>query len=128
MFINPVPQRRLECTFILLMALLVYYQLGYSWGLFAALFFLPDLSLLVYVKGPRIGGVAYNIAHCFIGPLLLGLCGWLLGDALLLAISLIWLAHAAFDRAIGWGLKYPDSFCNTDMGVKTLPFPNKYLS
>ena len=43
-------------------------------------------------------------------------------------LALIWAAHAAFDRAIGWGLKYADSFCNTDMGRKTLPIPTKILS
>ena len=128
MYPDPIVQRRLECALVLFTSAFVYQQLGFSWGLFAALFFIPDLSLLVYIKGPRIGGIAYNLMHCFIGPIVLGLLGWLSGDSTLQAVGLIWLAHAAFDRAIGWGLKYPDSFCNTDMGVKTLPVENKYLS
>ena len=127
MFSNPIAQRRLECAVVLLTCVLLYYQLEHSWGLFLALFFIPDLSLLLYIKGPRIGGTAYNLAHCFVAPLLLAVAAWLSASALLQAIALIWLAHAAFDRAIGWGLKYPDSFCNTDMGFKTLPIENKYL-
>lgn len=129
MFPNPIPQRRVECTVVLFTAMFVYNELGFFWSMFAALFFIPDLSLLVYVfAGRRIGGTAYNLAHSFVGPILLGLWGWQAGEALAQAVALIWLAHAAFDRAIGWGLKYPDSFCNTDMGIKTLPVPNKYLS
>ncbi|ELU08408.1 hypothetical protein CAPTEDRAFT_201706 [Capitella teleta] len=36
-------------------------------------------------------------------------------------IGLVWLAHCAFDRTIGWGLKYEDSFCHTDLGTNQLP-------
>lgn len=129
MFPYPIPQRRVESAVILFTAIFIYKELGFSWGMFAALFFIPDLSLAVYFfAGRRIGGIAYNLAHCFVGPILVGLWGWQSGDALAQAIALIWLAHAAFDRAIGWGLKHPDSFCNTDMGVKTLPVDNKYLN
>lgn len=129
MFPYPIPQRRIECAVVMFCALFTYNQLGFHWGMFAALFFIPDLSLLVYVfAGRRVGGIAYNLAHCFVGPVLLGLWGWQSGGELVQAIALTWLAHAAFDRAIGWGLKYPDSFCNTDMGLKTLPVPSKHLS
>ncbi|MFK7730564.1 MAG: DUF4260 domain-containing protein [Pseudomonadales bacterium] len=127
MFSNPITQRRLECAVVLFASFLVYYHMGFSWGLFAVLFFIPDLSLFAYLKGPKIGGTVYNLAHCFIGPILLGFFSLYSANPLLQAISLIWLAHAAFDRAIGWGLKYPDSFCNTDMGLKTLALDNKYL-
>ncbi len=127
MFSNPITQRRLECAAVLFTSIFVYLQMDFSWGVFALLFFVPDLSLFAYVKGPRLGGIIYNMAHCFIGPILLGIFSWFSGDTLMQAIALIWLAHAAFDRALGWGLKYPDSFCNTDMGVKTLAVDNKYL-
>ena len=129
MFPHPIQQRRVECALIMLTAMFVYNELGLSWLIFAALFFIPDLSLLFYFfAGRRIGGTAYNLAHSFTGPLLIGIWGWQSDHVLTQSISLIWLAHAAFDRAIGWGLKYPDSFCNTDMGVKNLPIANKYLS
>ena len=127
MYPNPVIERRIECALVMLASVLVYDQLAFSWYFFAALFFIPDLSLLFYVKGPRVGGIAYNLAHCFVGPIVLGVYSWLSGDIMIQQISLIWMAHCAFDRAIGWGLKYPDSFCHTDMGVKTLPVDNTYL-
>jgi hypothetical protein len=129
MFIYPVAQRRIESAVVLLTAFYIYNDLGFHWAMFATLFFIPDLSILAYFfAGRRVGGIAYNLAHCYIGPIVTGLCGWQFGDQMLQAIALIWLAHAAFDRAIGWGLKYPDSFCNTDMGKKVLPIANKHLS
>ena len=36
-------------------------------------------------------------------------------------VALVWAAQVAFDRAIGWGLKSEQSFCHTDMGLKSLP-------
>ena len=129
MFLYPIAQRRIENAFVLLACLYIYHQLGFQWALFAALFFIPDLSILFYVfANRRIGGMAYNLAHCYVGPFVVSLWGWQSGDPLIQSIGLIWLAHAAFDRAIGWGLKYPDSFCNTDMGKKILPIPNKHLN
>lgn len=129
MFLYPIAQRRLESVVLLVATFFIYNELGFHWTLFATLFFVPDLSILAYFfASRRVGGIAYNLAHCYIGPFAIGLWGWQSADQMLQAIALIWLAHAAFDRAIGWGLKYPDSFCNTDMGKKILPIANKHLS
>jgi hypothetical protein len=32
------------------------------------------------------------------------------------ALALIWLAHAGFDRALGYGLKYASGFRDTHLG------------
>ena len=125
---QPIFQRRLECAAVLFACLALYGARGHGWGLFAALFFIPDLSLLCYHFGPRIGGICYNLMHSFLWGILLGAYALVSGDALAEQLGLIWAAHAAFDRAIGWGLKYSDSFCSTDMGQKTLPIPSKILS
>jgi hypothetical protein len=125
---NPVLQRRLESVAILAGCLALYQARDHSWGFFALLFFIPDLSILMYNFGPRIGGISYNLAHTFLWGIALGAIALLTANALVEQIALIWAAHAAFDRAIGWGLKYPDSFCNTDMGVKQLPIKSALLS
>jgi hypothetical protein len=112
---------------MLVAALAAYDQLGFSWGPFAACFFLPDLSILLYLRGPRAGGMAYNLAHFFLWPVLLGLVGVLEQAPLAQQAALIWAAHIAFDRALGWGLQHERSFCHTDMGVKSLPVPVSFL-
>lgn len=125
---EPVIQRRIEALAVMLLAMFFYHQSQFSWLTFALLFFVPDLSLFSYRFGPKMGAVVYNTMHCFTWPLLLGAYAIVNADTLLQQLALIWLAHCAFDRAIGWGLKYNDSFCNTDMGVKKLLVPNKYLA
>ena len=108
---------RVEGLFILALSVLAYRHLGESWGYFALLFLLPDLSLLGYLAGPRIGALAYNCAHSLIGPL--GLLAFAALQPLPEAapIALIWLAHIGFDRAMGYGLKYADSFTHTHLGL-----------
>ncbi len=119
---TPVVQRRLEGIALLLSAVVIYGHLQFSWVIFAQCFFLPDLSILLYFKGPRIGGIIYNIAHFLLLPLLIGLFAVVRDDPMALQAAHIWTSHIAYDRANGWGLKYEDSFCNTDMGVKKFPF------
>lgn len=125
--LDPVLQRRIEATAMLLAAVAAYARLDFSWGAFAACFFIPDFSMVLYFVNPRVGGAAYNLAHFFLFPVIIGAVG-VLGDiAGAQQAALLWGAHIAFDRAIGWGLKYEQSFCHTDMGLKELPFPNRAL-
>jgi hypothetical protein len=87
-----------------------------GWGLFAALFLVPDAAFLAYLAGPRSGAIAYNATHSLIGPALLGAMGVLLGAPTLLAIALVWTAHVGFDRMMGYGLKYGTAFGATHLG------------
>jgi hypothetical protein len=125
--LDPVLQRRLEGTALLAATMLAYGHLGFSWGFFAACFFLPDVSIALYWVGPRIGGAAYNLAHFFVWPLAVGGYGVLDASPFAQQVALIWAAHIAFDRALGWGLKYAESFCHTDMGLKSLPLAPRAL-
>jgi hypothetical protein len=105
---------RLEGLAILAVTVIVYGHRGNSRLLFLILFLAPDLSFLAYALGPRIGAAIYNIAHSYILPLILGCCLWFAGHSL--AIPLIWIAHIALDRALGYGLKYPTRFADTHLG------------
>jgi hypothetical protein len=105
---------RLEGAAALALAGLLYARGGHSWLLFAALFLAPDLSFAAYLAGPRAGAWAYNAAHSYVGPALAA------GAALLggrpAVVALIWAAHVGFDRALGYGLKYPSGFGDTHLG------------
>ncbi|HEY2034557.1 MAG TPA: DUF4260 domain-containing protein [Rhizomicrobium sp.] len=93
----------------------LYRLIGGDWKLFAILILAPDLIFLGYLFGPRIGAAAYNAVHTITGPLLLAGWGLAAGQHIALAVSLIWMAHISFDRAIGFGLKYPSSFNDTHL-------------
>jgi hypothetical protein len=79
------------------------------------LFLVPDVSMLGYRAGHRIGAACYNAVHTLTLPAVLAAYG-LLGDArLAVLVSLIWFAHIAMDRALGFGLKYPGGFKDTHL-------------
>lgn len=107
---------RLEGLVVLAAAAVAYMQLGASWGLFAMLFLLPDLSFLGYLAGSRAGAAAYNAAHSYIGPVALLAFGALGEMPLALAVGLIWCAHIGLDRALGYGLQYGSEFGATHLG------------
>jgi len=115
---NPVVHRRLEGLAIFLTGLYLYHLGGHSWGFFALLFFVPDAGAIGYLKGPRLGGIMYNLTHWFVWPIILGLVWMKTGDTTLKAVALIWGIHIAFDRMLGWGLKTEEGFYHTDMGLK----------
>jgi len=99
---------RLEGLALFGAAAVVYVHLDYNLWLAVALILAPDLGLLGYLAGPRLGAYAYDALHTTVAPLALGV-GAFLGDWTLgIEIALIWLAHIGVDRAVGYGLKYPD--------------------
>ena len=61
-------------------AIALYVLAGGSWWLFAVLILAPDLSMLGYLAGPRVGAVAYNALHILSCPLLLALAGYVLAS------------------------------------------------
>lgn len=105
---------RVEGLVVLLFAAWLYAEGDFSWVLFAALFFVPDVSFAGYLAGPRAGAVVYNVGHSYVGPLALALGSIAAGRTPELA--LIWAAHIGFDRALGYGLKYPSGFGDTHLG------------
>jgi hypothetical protein len=107
---------RLEALAVLALAVAGYARLGGTWWFFAALFLTPDLSMLGYLGGRRLGAMLYNAGHCYLAPAVLGAVGVLTPSALVLQLALIWAAHIGFDRMIGYGLKYATGFRHTHLG------------
>jgi hypothetical protein len=105
---------RLEGLMLLAVSVALYARLQGEWRLFAELFLVPDLSFVAYLFGPRAGAFAYNAMHSTIGPLMLLSASVLAPMAA--PVALIWLAHVGFDRALGYGLKYPSAFADTHLG------------
>lgn len=107
---------RLEGFAVFAMAIFAYAHAGHSWLLLAILFLSPDLSIVGYLMGSRIGATIYNLFHSYAGPAALWLAGLAFGKQVPAAIALIWFAHIGFDRALGYGLKFITSFKHTHLG------------
>jgi len=107
---------RLEGLALAAAAVYAYQRGGGSWWLFACLILVPDVSLLAYLGGTRLGAVAYNALHVTLGPLVCAGLGLLLPSFDLIQVALIWAAHVGIDRAFGFGLKYNAGFGFTHLG------------
>lgn len=107
---------RLEGAAVLIASVAAYAWSGDSWWLFALLFLAPDLSMLGYLGGPRVGAWCYNAAHSYLLPLGVLMLGAGLGQPQAVAVGLVWTAHIGFDRALGYGLKRATSFRDTHLG------------
>lgn len=114
---------RWEGVTLLVGMTLFYWISGGSWLLYALLFFVPDLSFIAYLAGPRIGAGVYNAMHATIAPLVLTLAGLATAEPVAGLMAMIWLAHIGFDRMLGYGLKYDAGFRFTHLGLIGKPAP-----
>jgi hypothetical protein len=99
--------------FIFGFVLLLHFAL--PWWLLLILFFTPDLGAIGYLTGPRFGAITYNALHHKAVALGLLLIGVMSANDFFQIAGLIIFAHSSFDRILGFGLKYPDSFSNTHL-------------
>ena len=106
---------RCEGAALLAGSTVLYREYGGSWLLFALLILAPDLAMLGYLAGPRIGAVTYNVLHTVALALPLAVYGAVVDERWALSAGLIWLAHIGFDRLAGYGLKYPSAFKETHL-------------
>lgn len=107
---------RVEGLAVALAAGLAFVAVDGSWLVFALLVLAPDLSMLGYLRGPRLGAWTYNLAHVYVGPLALFAAGLWWGEALAVEGGLVWLVHVGVDRLAGYGLKEPTGFGDTHLG------------
>lgn len=76
---------------------------------FALLFLAPDLSMLGYFGGRRLGSLTYNAVHTYLAPGARLVAGLYLGVGVAVFGGLLWTAHVGLDRTLGYGLKYGDA-------------------
>jgi hypothetical protein len=114
-FSQPRLLLHLEGLALFIAAAAAYYALRGSGLLFIALLFVPDVSMLGYLGGTKLGALLYNLVHTYTVPAaLLGL-SLLAGWQTVTLVALIWLAHIGMDRTVGYGLKYADAFKHTHL-------------
>ncbi len=109
---------RMEGLAVAVVSALLYARTGASWWLFAALWILPDLSMLGYFAGPCRGSRIYNAAHTYLVPITLAVGALVLHANNLLPYSLIWINHIGVDRMMAYGLKFSNGFGFTHLGIK----------
>ena len=116
--VTGTPRRwlRLEGAVLLAGSLIAYSATRQPWWLVPLALLAPDLLMVGYFHGTRLGGTAiqpcprHGAASCH------GRLGWWQSRPLVVALGLIWLAHMVIDRLFGYGLKSGDHFQHTHLG------------
>jgi hypothetical protein len=107
---------RVEELLLTVLSFYLFLTLAYAWWWFLILFLAPDLSMIGYLLGPKVGAWTYNLAHHKGIAVVLFVMGGVLQIPWLQLAGVILLGHSSFDRLLGYGLKYPDSFHHTHLG------------
>jgi len=107
---------RAEWLAIFLTGVAVYLEFGGHPLLLLPLLLAPDLSMVGYLAGPRLGALTYNLAHNLVVALGVLAMGWFLPIAPVALAGAILFAHVGMDRALGYGLKLPTDFGDTHLG------------
>jgi hypothetical protein len=107
---------QLEELSLLLLGFFVFSRLDFAWWWFLVLFFTPDLGMIGYLFGNKIGAFTYNLFHHRGIAILIWCIGFYLEDELFQLIGVILFSHTAFDRILGYGLKTQKGFKFTHLG------------
>lgn len=90
--------------------------LPFAWWWFLVLLLTPDIGIIGYAFGNRIGAFSYNLFHHKGLAIGLYLVGVYFQNDIVMCIGVVLFAHAAFDRMLGYGLKYEKGFKYTHLG------------
>lgn len=107
---------KLEEAAMFLFAAFLFSKLSFAWWWFPALILTPDISMLGYVAGNRVGAITYNFFHHKAVALIVYITGLYIGNEVLQLAGLILFAHSSMDRFFGYGLKYFSGFSDTHLG------------
>jgi len=116
--VEPRTFLRVEGLAVLGIALTSYFTLDGPIWLLVILALAPDLSMIGYLAGPRLGSLSYNIAHTYTLPIALGSLGFWADIRMALLVALIWVGHIGLDRLVGYGLKFESGFKNTHLSTQ----------
>ncbi|WP_417885158.1 DUF4260 domain-containing protein [Zunongwangia sp.] len=98
------------------LSVFAFSMLPYFWWWFAILFFVPDIGMVGYIWGAKTGAFVYNVLHHKALAIVLGVVGIYLEIDILQLMGVILFSHSAFDRILGYGLKYEKGFKFTHLG------------
>lgn len=106
----------LENLGLFVLSIYLFSLLDFSWWWFPALLLLPDLSMIGYAFGNKIGAILYNLFHHQGIAIIVYLLGIYLNNEVLQLTGIIFFAHSVMDRFFGYGLKYFSGFKDTHLG------------
>jgi len=107
---------KIEELALFVLGILAFATLDFAWWWFLILLLLPDIGMLGYLINARVGAQTYNLFHHRAIAVGLIIFGYFYTNEIVLLCGIIMFSHIAFDRMLGYGLKYPDNFKHTHLG------------
>lgn len=107
---------KLEEAALFILGIFLFNRLNFEWWWFLVLILAPDLSMLGYLFGNKIGAFFYNLFHHKAMALLIYATGCYLSIETIQLAGIILFSHSAMDRIFGYGLKYEKGFKYTHLG------------
>jgi hypothetical protein len=98
------------------LSIILIAPLPYAWYWWLVWILAPDLSMIAYLGGNRVGAIGYNIAHHKGIAIVLYATGLYTVHPALEYAGMILFGHSSMDRAMGYGLKYFTGFQDTHLG------------
>lgn len=108
---------KLEEAAMLLLSIYALYILNLEWWWYLIMIFGPDISMIGYFGGNKIGAVCYNLFHHKGVAVAIFIAGLLLPYFLIQVIGIILFGHSSMDRLFGYGLKTEEGFKYTHLGI-----------
>jgi len=107
---------QLEELGMFLLSIFLFNQLSFAWWWFPTLILLPDISMIGYAAGNKIGAILYNFFHHKAVAIAVYMLGFYLHNELIQLIGIILFGHSSMDRFFGYGLKTFAGFKSTHLG------------
>jgi hypothetical protein len=98
------------------LSIMLIAPLPYAWYWWLVWILAPDLSMIAYFGGNRVGAIGYNIAHHKAIAIALYAAGLYTFHPALQYAGMILFGHSSMDRAMGYGLKHFTGFQDTHLG------------
>ena len=93
------------------------YFFNAEWWYYLLLLLGPDISLIGYAGGNKMGAIIYNLFHHKGVAVILFVTGLLLPDKVIEITGIILFGHSSMDRVFGYGLKLKEGFNHTHLGL-----------
>ncbi|EAR02329.1 DUF4260 domain-containing protein [Maribacter sp. HTCC2170] len=107
---------KLEEVMMLVLGIFMFGLLGYQWWWFLVLILAPDIGMVGYLFGNKVGAISYNLFHHKGLAILIYFIGMYFSMPICQLAGIILFSHASLDRALGYGLKFEKGFKFTHLG------------
>ena len=88
-----------------------------GWWIYLLILIAPDISMVGYAAGNKVGAVCYNLFHHKGVAIAIFLAGFILKEEWFQITGIVLFGHSAMDRMLGYGLKLSQGFKYTHLGM-----------